>query len=81
MTRLCRLSATGDGGGIRMNGVERGTLPEVTKEAPYEKESEGRRLSSSEWPSRGEVSFVNVAAKYRPELPRGGRPVDRGRGV
>ena len=27
-------------------------------------------MSSSEWPSRGEVSFVNVAAKYRPELPR-----------
>ena len=57
---------------IRMNGVERVRYfsSEVTKEAPYEKESEGRRLSSSEWPSRGEVSFVNVAAKYRPELPR-----------
>ena len=61
---------------IRMNGVERIRYfaQTVVREAPYtaEEPSSGRRLEVAppSWPSVGTVRFLDVAAKYRPELTR-----------
>ncbi len=56
-----------------MNGVERVRhfSKEIKQEAPYVLDNELRSLDTPEgrWPSTGRVSFKNVSARYRPELP------------
>jgi ABC-type multidrug transport system fused ATPase/permease subunit len=59
---------------ILMNAVERVRYftREVQQEAPYELEAAGPQggAAALAWPSAGVVSFRNVCARYRPELPR-----------
>lgn len=56
---------------IRMNGVERVRhfSKEIRQEAPYVLDEELQSLAHGRWPSQGRVSFKNVSARYRPELP------------
>lgn len=56
---------------IRMNGVERVRhfSKEIKQEAPYILLEDQRAVVPARWPTEGKVSFRNVSARYRPELP------------